>query len=220
MKEHFTQEINNLKDMVAQLTTEAEEALKSAVHAVAALDCDSARVVIEGDYAIDCLEIKIEEECLKILALYQPVATDLRTVITLLKVNNEIERVGDFAVNIARRVLHMASLDEDVEDKFDFSAMAENARGMLRNALMSMNNNDTLLAFETIRKDTIVDEFNRENIRKAEEMIARHPNQGGYYLDCVSISRVLERVADIATNICEDVIYLETGKIVRHSHDL
>lgn len=220
MKEHFTQEINHLKDMVAQLASEAESALKNSIRAVASLDCDAARTVIDGDYAIDCREIKIEEECLKILALYQPVASDLRTVITLLKVNNEIERVGDFAVNIAKRLLHMAPHADDVEERFDFSKMAESALGMLRGALVSMNDSDTLLAFETIRKDAVVDDFNRENIRRAEEMVARHPNQGSYYIDCVGISRVLERVADIATNICEDVIYLETGKIVRHAHDL
>lgn len=220
MKEHFTHEINHLKDMVEQLAREVENSLKRALQAVDSLDCDSAHAVIDGDYVIDCNEIKIEEECLKILALYQPVATDLRTVITLLKVNNEIERVGDLAVNIARRVLHMAPRVEEVKDKFDFSSMADSARGMLRSSLMAMNDSNTLLAFETIRKDSVVDDFNRENVRKAEEMIARYPNQGGYYLNCVGISRVLERVADIATNICEDVIYLETGKIVRHSRDL
>ena len=179
MKEHFTHEINHLKDMVEQLAREVESSLKRALQAVDSLDCDSAHAVIDGDYAIDCNEIKIEEECLKILALYQPVATDLRTVITLLKVNNEIERVGDLAVNIARRVLHMAPRVEEVKDKFDFSSMADSARGMLRSSLMVMNDSNTLLAFETIRKDSVVDDFNRENVRKAEEMIARYPNQGG-----------------------------------------
>ena len=220
MKEHFTREMDHLKDMVNQLANEAEYALEKVVQAVASLDCDAARMVIDGDYAIDCREIKIEEECLKILALYQPVASDLRTVITLLKVNNEIERVGDFAVNIARRVLHMAPLGEDINERFDFSEMADRARKMLRSALQSMNDSDTLLAFETIRRDSEVDDMNRANIRKAEELIARNPNMGSYYIDCVGISRVLERTADIATNICEDVIYLETGKIVRHSHDI
>lgn len=219
MKEHFIQEITNLKSMVESIATEAEAALAKALEAVSTMNVPLAKEVIGGDYKIDCDEVKVEEECLKILALYQPVASDLRLVITILKINHDLERVADFAVGIARRAIDTANfIDTDIE-RFDFRKMEETVRGMLKKALQVMKNADPLMAFVIIRQDEVVDAIHRENDVCARELIARYPQQAGYYLDCMNISRSLERVADIATNICEDVIYLESGKIVRHTHN-
>ncbi|MBT9448602.1 phosphate signaling complex protein PhoU [Akkermansia glycaniphila] len=219
MKEHFIQEITNLKSMVESIATEAEAALAKALEAVSTMNVPLAKEVIGGDYKIDCDEVKVEEECLKILALYQPVASDLRLVITILKINHDLERVADFAVGIARRAIDMANfIDTDIE-RFDFRKMEETVRGMLKKALQVMKNADPLMAFVIIRQDEVVDAIHRENDVRARELIALYPQQAGYYLDSMNISRSLERVADIATNICEDVIYLESGKIVRHTHN-
>ena len=219
MKEHFIQEITNLKSMVESIATEAEAALAKALEAVSTMNVPLAKKVIGGDYKIDCDEVKVEEECLKILALYQPVASDLRLVITILKINHDLERVADFAVGIARRAIDMANfIDTDIE-RFDFRKMEETVRGMLKKALQVMKNADPLMAFVIIRQDEVVDAIHRENDVRARELIALYPQQAGYYLDSMNISRSLERVADIATNICEDVIYLESGKIVRHTHN-
>lgn len=219
MKEHFIQEITNLKSMVESIATEAEAALAKALEAVSTMNVSLAKEVIGGDYKIDCDEVKVEEECLKILALYQPVASDLRLVITILKINHDLERVADFAVGIARRAIDMANfIDTDIE-RFDFRKMEETVRGMLKKALQVMKNADPLMAFVIIRQDEVVDAIHRENDVRARELIALYPQQAGYYLDSMNISRSLERVADIATNICEDVIYLESGKIVRHTHN-
>lgn len=219
MKEHFIQEITNLKSMVESIATEAEAALAKALEAVSTMNVPLAKEVIGGDYKIDCDEVKVEEECLKILALYQPVASDLRLVITILKINHDLERVADFAVGIARRAIDMANfIDTDIE-RFDFHKMEETVRGMLKKALQVMKNADPLMAFVIIRQDEVVDAIHRENDVRARELIALYPQQAGYYLDSMNISRSLERVADIATNICEDVIYLESGKIVRHTHN-
>lgn len=218
MKEHFIQAIENLKQMVAEMAAKVERTLQLSVDAVAEHDDVKARQVIDGDNAIDRQEIKIEEECLKILALYQPVAGDLRTVITILKVNNEIERVGDLAVNIAERALDIAGFHEEKIEKFEFDDMVTMARDMLKKSLDSMVYRDVITATEVIRMDDAVDDLHRANYGKVKEMVVRHPNEAGYYLDCLTVSRCLERIADIATNICEDVIYLEHGRIVRHSN--
>ncbi len=221
MKEHFNQAIINLKQMVAQIAADAENALSEAVLAVSKLDVRRASEIIENDFRIDCEEIRIEEECLKILALYQPVASDLRTVVTILKVNIEIERIADMACNIAERVADMAKTDVGAlgEDaRFDCSEMASKTREMLRRALDSMTYRDPELAERVLRADDAVDELNRRNFAWVRERVAASPQASGYFLDCLTISKNFERIADMATNICEDVIYLERGKIIRHGN--
>lgn len=221
MKEHFNRAIINLKQMVAQMAADAEEALESAVRAVSVRDVQLAEEVLKGDYRIDCEEIKIEEECLKILALYQPVASDLRTIVTILKVNIEIERIADMACNIAERVKDMAAFELDSAPEalhFDCSKMAERTREMLRLALDSMTYRNPELAERVIRSDDEIDALNRKNFALLRERIAEHPELSGYFLDCLTISKSFERIADVATNICEDVIYLERGKIIRHGN--
>ena len=221
MKEHFNQAIINLKQMVAQIAADAENALSEAVLAVSKLDVRRASEIIENDFRIDCEEIRIEEECLKILALYQPVASDLRTVVTILKVNIEIERIADMACNIAERVADMAKTDVGTlgEDaRFDCSEMASKTREMLRRAFDSMTYRDPELAERVLRADDAVDELNRRNFAWVRERVAASPQASGYFLDCLTISKNFERIADMATNICEDVIYLERGKIIRHGN--
>lgn len=221
MNEHFNQAIINLKQMVARMATDAEEALSKAVQAVSVRDVSLAEEVLGGDYRIDCEEIKIEEECLKVLALYQPVASDLRTVVTILKVNIEIERIADMACNIAERVKDMAMFEMDsapADIHFNCSQMAEQTREMLRLALDSMTYRDPELAERVMFSDDIIDELNRKNFDWARKNIAAHPEFCGYFLDCLTISKSFERIADVATNICEDVIYLERGKIIRHGN--
>lgn len=205
--------------MIAQITAKVENSVHLAVNAVKERSVTIARNVIINDAEVNNMEIKIEEECLKILALYQPVAGDLRQVITILKINNEIERVGDLAVNIAERVPDMATYNLDKIENFDFDDMVDKVTEMLRKALDSMTYYDVITAAEVIRLDDGVDDIHRDNYRKTREMILKHPQAADYYLDCLTVSRCLERIADSATNIAEDMIYLESGKIVRHLHD-
>lgn len=219
MTSHFIQAISNLKDMLANQAALVEQTVHRAVEAVIGHQLETAEQIIAEDSQVDHAEIAIEEECLKILALYQPVAGDLRQVVTILKINNELERAGDLAVNIAERVADMARFEEDQVDKFDFSAMVTKAGDMLKKALDAMAYHDVVTAAEVIRLDDAVDAIHHENYSVAREQILRHPDQAGYYLDCLTVSRCLERIADIATNIAEDVIYLESGKIVRHAHE-
>lgn len=216
MREHLAQEIVRLKRMVSDLAAQVEHAVQQAVEAAQQADETLARRVIERDDAIDREEIMIEEECLKILALHQPVAGDLRYIITFLKVNNELERIGDLAVNIAKQVLHQLDFGVFPEEKIDFGPQMEIARQMLKAALDALVARNCLEANETIRMDDRIDELNREVIERSEELIKRHPELAEYYISVIFISRHLERIGDCTTNICEDVIYLELGKIVRH----
>ena len=217
MREHLAQEIVRLKRMVSDLAAQVEHAVQQAVEAAQQADETLARRVIEQDDAIDREEIMIEEECLKILALHQPVAGDLRYIVTFLKVNNELERIGDLAVNIAKQVLHQLDFGVFPEEKIDFAPQMEIARQMLKAALDALVARNCLEANETIRMDDRIDELNREVIERSEELIKQHPELAEYYISVIFISRHLERIGDCTTNICEDVIYLELGKIVRHS---
>lgn len=221
MKEHFNQAIINLKQMLAQMASDTEDALSKAVRAVSERDMRLAEEVLEGDYHIDCEEIKIEEECLKILALYQPVASDLRTVVTILKVNIEVERIADMACNIAERVKDIATLDVESfprEALFNCFEIAERTREMLRLSLDAMTYRDPDLAEKVMISDDLIDDLNRKNFDWVREQITAHPELCGYFLDCLTISKSFERIADVVTNICEDVIYLERGKIIRHGN--
>ncbi|MGI5922471.1 MAG: phosphate signaling complex protein PhoU [Lentisphaeria bacterium] len=219
MTEHFRLAFATLQLMIGDMAALAEHAVVMAINAVENHDIDEAQKVITGDSAIDDAEIRIEEECLKILALYQPVAGDLRKVITVLKINNELERVADLAVNISERVANMVRFDEKRVERFDFSEMAAKACAMLKKALDAMSYHDVVAAAEVIRLDDEVDLLHKNNYDEVREMILKHPDEASYYMDCLTISRCLERTADIATNISEDIIYLEHGRIVRHCHE-
>ncbi len=219
MKVHFTKALNDLGNRLSEVAARAENAVHAAAGAVESGSPEAAFYVIHHDRDIDDAEIAIEEECLKILALYQPVAADLRRIITFLKVNSEVERVGDLAVNIAERVEDMTLYRERLVDKPDFNDMVYQACEMLKKALDALAYHDVVAAAEVIRQDDAVDQLHQSNYGKVRDLILRHPDEAQYYLDCLTVSRCLERIADIATNIAEDVIYLESGRIVRHRHE-
>ncbi|MBS1371248.1 MAG: phosphate signaling complex protein PhoU [Lentisphaeria bacterium] len=218
MREQLEKEIVRLKRMVSSLASAVETAVQQAVAAAAEPNSEMAAAVITRDDAIDRTEITIEEECLKILALHQPVAGDLRYIITILKVNGELERIGDLAVNIARHTLDFANRrHEEIAEPIDFTEQVQLVRQMLKRALDALMSRNCLDANEVMRMDGEVDEINKRVINRAMELIAKHPENAAYYVDAMFISRHLERIGDCTTNICEDVIYLELGKIVRHS---
>ena len=220
MKGHFNNALNNLLSMLGSMSAYAEEAVLLSGKAVEEVSLEKAAAVIAGDGKIDAMEIKIEEECLKILALHQPVASDLRQVITILKVNSELEHIGDLAVNMAERIANVDSFKNQDIEKFDFGDMLHTACGMLKDALDSLSYHDTVLAQDVIIRDEKVDKIHHDNYGVVRTFILKYPDCAQYYLNGLTISRCLERIADIATNIAEDVIYLESGRIVRHCHEM
>ncbi|MBD3349438.1 MAG: phosphate signaling complex protein PhoU [Candidatus Eisenbacteria bacterium] len=215
MSRHLQNEIEKLKKRILHLGAMVERALDRAAEAVMTRDADVARSVIEADSEVDRIEVDVEEECLKILALHQPVAADLRYVVAVLKINNDLERVGDLAANIAERAEFLASRSLPPEAR-GLPAMVEAVRDMLRRSLDSLVKMDSRLAREVLDSDSSVDDMNRKMFELVQEAIRARPSDIGTLILLQSVSRYLERIADHATNVAEDVIYMLEGEIARH----
>jgi phosphate transport system protein len=171
--------------------------------------------VIESDNRIDDKEVEVEEECLKLLALHQPVAIDLRFIITCLKVNNDLERMGDLSVNIAERAAYLARHPK-LALPVDFTRMAERVRAMVRDSLDALVRNDPELARQVIEMDDSVDRDHRHIFDLLQELMSKDAAVAKRVIALLSSSRYLERIADHATNICEDLIFMSRGEIIRH----
>ena len=220
MKQHFINELDSLRNQICAQGELAERAIHNAIHAFSTGDTELARRVMAHDEIIDREEIRIEEECLKALALYQPVAGDLRTVISCIKINTALERIADFGSHIAERATLVASLPELLEQEcFDFEPMEVLTMGMLHDTLLAIQHDDILLAHQVIDRDDAVDTMRREHRTHAREAILRCPAAAEYYIACIGLARDLERIADLATDICRQLIYLRTGCITRHKSD-
>jgi phosphate transport system protein len=212
---HLEREIESLRKRLLHVGAIVEETLRAAADAVLDRDEKAAAAVIAGDDVLDRMEVEIEEDCLKVLALHQPVATDLRLIVAALKINNDLERIGDYAVNVAERAQYLTT-HEPVPPPFDLAAMAEKCCLMLNRCLDSFVKVDSQIALDVCRSDDEVDAIHRGVYDAVQARSAIAPLEVGRLLHWVSISRYLERVADHATNIAEDVIYMLDGEIVRH----
>jgi len=215
MPKRLQKDIEKIKKMVLSVGAMVEERLRMSIKAIETWDAGLAEDIIRRDYEIDELEIEVEEECLKILALHQPVAVDLRFIIATIKINSELERIGDEAVNIANRVRNI-SKRRKLDLSFDFTIMAEKAATMLRLSLDSLVNLDQDLAFKVLTLDDEVDLMHREIYDRIKEVMSQNPDYVGYLINLYTTSRHLERVGDHSTNIAEEVIYLIEGEIIRH----
>ena len=215
MSRLLQRETDKLKKQILTLGMKVEENVHAVVKAVNCRSAELAVRVISSDPHIDQIEVDLEEECLKILALYQPVAIDLRFIIAVLKINNDLERIGDLTVNIAERG-EFLSRQKQIDIPFDFLGMAEKVQAMLRESLDSLVNMDADLAYRVCAADDEVDAINREMYRQVGKEMRKNPGRIDCLIHLLGISRDLERIADYATNIAEDVIYMIQGDIVRH----
>ncbi|HBC87995.1 MAG TPA: phosphate transport system regulatory protein PhoU [Lentisphaeria bacterium] len=211
----LNKEITGLKKKILQMTAMVEESVRKSVNAVRHKDEALADEVIRTDDEIDLMENALEEECLKILALHQPVAADLRYVVACLKINNDLERIGDLAVNIAQRAKAISSEKDDFIPG-SISEMIEKAISMLKKSLDAFIETDAALAREVSSLDDEIDALNRNMYQEVRNMIMQDPKRTGYLLHVLGVSRQLERIGDYACNISEDVIYMIEGRIVRH----
>ncbi|MCK4606515.1 MAG: phosphate signaling complex protein PhoU [candidate division Zixibacteria bacterium] len=216
MTKHFQNEIERLKKKILRLTAMVEDALQKAVRAATERNVELAAEVIDTDKAIDAFEIEVEEDCLKILALHQPVAADLRYVVATLKINNDLERIADLAVNIAERAKELAFWPNE-SAPFDLTSMLDATMMMVRQSVDALVRQDVGIAHKVIHDDDLVDDFHRMAFRSVQKQIVTRPGSVEYYVSLLSVSRNLERIADHATNIAEDVIYMIEGEIIRHS---
>ena len=215
MAKQLPRQIDGLKKKILFVGTLVEEAITKAITALINRDANLANSVIAADTEIDTMEVDVEEEVLKILALYQPVAADLRFVVAVLKINNDLERMGDLAGNIAKRVLFLAKCE-----RFDLPPevrpMAARTQSMVKQSLDALVNSDTTLAQRVRESDDEVDAMRSTIEKEIEQQIATHPDRTDCLMRLSSVARHLERIADMATNIAEDVIYMVEGEIVRH----
>lgn len=218
MTQHFERELEGLKKELLELSALVDESVVKSIKALKDRNEELAREVIDNDDAVDHAEVALEEQCLKILALHQPVASDLRFIVATLKINNELERVADLAVNIAERSL-VIGRQKVIDAPFDFTHMAQKSRSMLTRSIDSLIRMDTVLAHEVCHGDEEVDALNREVYQRVYQLIKEQPDNAEILINYVSVSRHLERIADYASNIAEDVIYLVDGKIIRHQPD-
>ena len=216
---HFQRELEKIKKRILSLGAMVEERVRMVIKALELRDADIAERIIKSDHEIDEMEVEIEEECLKILALYQPVAIDLRFLTAVIKINNDLERIADEAVNIAERVQVIAKRQR-LDIPFNHSLMAEKSESMLEKSLDSFVNMDVDIALRVCTLDDEVDNMMNEAYDVVKHAIGKHPDRVSYLINLLLVSRHLERIADHATNIAEEVIYLVEGEIVRHGNYL
>ncbi len=217
MSIHLARDLENLQRQILAMASSVEQTVEQAIRALYERDAEMAMKVLDAevDTEIDLEENRIEEDCLKILALHQPVAVDLRRIAAILKINTDLERMADLAVNIAERAAEYIRGPE-LPIPGVFRQMTDLTNTMVREALDSFVNLDAQSARRVCRLDEEVDRYNREIIEKIIQLMKKSPDNVEPGLDLFSAARHLERIADHATNIAEDVVYLVEGEIIRH----
>lgn len=217
MTNHFMRDLGELADHMLQVSSLCEEAFRKSIDSILARDVEGAREVVAGDAAIDDLEVLLEEEALKVLALHAPVAGDLRFIVSAIKINNDLERIADIAANIAKRTIDLESLPPTTPPKH-FDEMAQQTRTMVRETIQALIHRDEDRARALMELDDKVDDLNREILARIEERMLEEPEAIPALMRWANVVRLVERIADYATNIAEDIIYMEEGEIVRHGN--
>jgi phosphate transport system protein len=212
---HFHEELSQVKVRLLTMSGEAEAALRLAVEALLERNSEKAKRVIAGDRIIDGMEVEVEEACIDLLALQQPMARDLRMLVAAIKISNDLERVGDHAVNLAQSADRLAT-SRPIAPEPEIVEMARLAREMLSDALEAFVRGDAALGREVCLRDDKVDALNRSVFRILLTHMMEDPHIIGAALELFLVSRNLERVADLATNIGEDVVFLVEGKSIKH----
>ena len=213
---HFQEELDVLKSRLLEMGGLAEQRVRRAVQGLAEREHELIESVLIGDEPINALQLEIDDRCLKLLALHQPMATDLRAVMAAVKINTDLERVGDLAVNIAEAAKRYA-MHPPVKKLIDIPKMADIAQAMLRDALDSYVKRDTALARQVLHQDDSLDALKTQIFRELLSFMLKDPSTIEAALDLILVSRHLERIGDHATNIAEDVIFMVSARDVRHN---
>jgi phosphate transport system protein len=215
MSAHFVSLLDELRRRSLRMAGAVEDMLEEACEAALRTDHALARRVIARDEEIDAEEVEVESQVIHLMTLFQPMASDMRLLCTVLKVNSDLERIADCAVNIAERARHIDPQSE-AEQNPDLKHIVTIVRRALRNAVQAYSAEDAQGAQQVLGEDDAIDAFYGQFIRKLAADAAQSPKQMATHLDVLSIAKNLERIADHATNIAEDVIFLRTGQIIRH----
>ena len=215
MERHFERELEQLKQQLLLMGGHSESIVLKSIDALRRLDETLAREVFADDKIIDRMELDIDERCLRLLALQQPMARDLRFITAALKINNDLERVGDHAVNIAGSVMRLAG-QPLLKPLVDIPRMAELANGMLRESLDAFVRQDAVSARRLCRADDVVDSLNDQVFRELLSFMVENPTTITRAMELILVARNLERVADLATNIAEEVVFIAEARVIKH----
>ncbi len=217
METHYTfhHELTHLNKKILTLSAMVEERVQKAAEVINTQDLKVIQSIILSDYEVDEMEVEIEEDCLKILALHQPVAKDLRFLIAVIKINNEMERIADIAVSIAMRVQNITKFKHQTAENYDFSEMSSRVLVMLKKSIDALVNRDATVAKAIFLDDDAVDSLRNRCYEDIKERIRKDPEHPGYHINTYLMARHLERIGDRAVNIAEEVIYFVEGTITR-----
>lgn len=219
MAKHLEKELERLKKRVYSLSARVDESLELAVKSIHEKDVALAQQVIEADQIIDELEVEVEEECLKILALHQPVAIDLRFIIAVMKMTNDLERIGDLAADMAKNGATLSVLPRP-KIPLDLHQMSYLVKAIVRKSLDALLDIDSYLAREAISDDEAINAMKAEMKAEIVSALQAEPEHAEALITLLAITHRLERIGDHATNIAEDVIYMVEAEIVRHQHSV
>ena len=215
MTKHLERDLNQLSNQISDLGALVAESTSKCMVMLQTFDRGIGKEIVEAEAEVNTTEVDIEEECLKVLALHQPVAGDLRFLIVVLKVNNDLERMGDQVVNIAERVSFLADKERVVAD-LDFVAMGDIASRMVSQSVKALVKRDSLMAREVLAMDDDLDAMHARTYRVIQDVMVGNPDIVISGVSYLTISSNLERLGDLATNIAEEIIFMEEGEVVRH----
>jgi phosphate transport system protein len=216
MQRHFVQELDALKTNLIRMGSFAEQAIADSIRALLERRKELAQQVVSQDQQINSYEVLIDDAVVDLLALQQPVATDLRFILAASKINNDLERIGDHAVNIAESALFCIEFPP-MKPLVDITQMAQITKGMLRDAIDGFIHSNATISKAVLRNDDIIDNLNKKVVHDMVEIMRLTPDRIEQALEFIRVSRNLERVADLATNIAEEVIFVAEAKVVKHN---
>jgi phosphate transport system protein len=212
----FDEELRSLKERVLRIGSLVEAAIRNSVKSLVERNSDLARKVIENDHKVNAFDVEIDEECIRLIALRQPKAKDLRFITTAMKITTDLERMGDLAVNIAERAIELNE-EPQLKPYIDVPRMAEITEAMVRDALDALVKGCSKIPYEVIKRDDEVDDLNAQVFNELLFFMIQDPGTVSRATRISYVSKYLERIADHATNIAEMVIYMCEGKIIRHT---
>jgi phosphate transport system protein len=216
MQRHFDEELKTLKEKILQMGAMVEAQIANAIKSLVERDSDLARETIEKDHRVNAMDVEIDDDSVKLIALHQPMANDLRFITTAMKISTELERMSDLAENIAERALELNE-EQQLKPYIDIPRMAVHAQQMVKEALDAFVNRNVELAWKVIHDDDYIDGLTHQVFRELSSFMVEDPHTITRAIRITFISKYLERIADHATNVAELVVYLVEGKIIRHT---
>ncbi len=217
MAHHFADLLDALRARIARMTALVQDIVEKSVESVVNLDDSLARAVMEADDRIDEEEVHIEKQAIDLLALYQPAASDLRTITMIIKVNGDFERIADCAVNVAQRVPSLAKMGDYIVSS-DIRLMANTVVATLRDTINAYNLSDIDVAKQVMRSDDVLDALYHQIVQETLSVLESEKHRANRDLSTIMMAKNLERIGDHCTNIAEDIVYVQSGRIIRHRH--